>query len=147
MAKDRRRPATMRDVAERAGVSRSLVSTVFRDVPGASPATRERVLRAAADLGYRPDVRAQQLRSHGNTLIGVTLTATQPFHVSFVEALHDDLLLDRLDLGNAVGASLMGTVIVVSFSRELASHTSAAAPSGIRGAAGTEGPRPDRSPP
>lgn len=93
-----RRPATMRDVAERAGVSRSLVSTVFRDVPGASPATRERVLQAASDLDYRPDERARQLRSHHSTLIGVTLTATQPFHVALVELLHDAVDLSGYEL-------------------------------------------------
>ncbi len=98
MANPPRRPATMRDVAERAGVSRSLVSTVFRDVPGASPATRERVLQAASDLGYRPDERARQLRSHHNTLIGVTLTATQPFHVALVELLHDAVDLSGYEL-------------------------------------------------
>ena len=52
----------MADVAARAGVSRALVSTVFRGVPGASAATRERVLQAAADLGYRLDNRARMLR-------------------------------------------------------------------------------------
>jgi DNA-binding LacI/PurR family transcriptional regulator len=88
----------MRDVAQRAGVSRSLVSTVFRAVPGASPATRERVLQAAADLGYRPDERARQLRSQENTLIGVTLTATQPFHVALVERLHDAAALRGYEL-------------------------------------------------
>ena len=98
MANPPRRPATMRDVAERAGVSRSLVSTVFRDVPGASPSTRARVLEAASDLGYRPDERARQLRSHQNTLIGVTLTATQPFHVALVELLHDAVDLGGYEL-------------------------------------------------
>ena len=34
------KPATMSDVAARAGVSRALVSIVFRDQPGASEATR-----------------------------------------------------------------------------------------------------------
>jgi DNA-binding LacI/PurR family transcriptional regulator len=81
----------MRDVAARAGVSRSLVSTVFRDVPGASPTTRARVLAAAAELGYRPDDRARKLRSHDRSLIGVTLTAAHPFHVAVTEALHDNL--------------------------------------------------------
>ena len=98
MANPPRRPATMRDVAERAGVSRSLVSTVFRGVPGASPSTRARVLEAASALGYRPDERARQLRSHQNTLIGVTLTATQPFHVAVVELLHDAVELGGFEL-------------------------------------------------
>jgi len=98
MAVTPRRPATMRDVAERARVSRSLVSTVFRDVPGASPATRARVLQAAAELGYRPDERARQLRSHQRRLIGVTLTATQPFHVELVELLHDAVDLSGYEL-------------------------------------------------
>jgi len=89
MGSDARRPATMRDVAQRAGVSRSLVSTVFRDVPGASPATRRRILDAAAALDYRPDERARQLRSRESRLIGVTLTATHPFHVAFTDDLHD----------------------------------------------------------
>lgn len=98
MVNPSRRPATMRDVAERAGVSRSLVSTVFRRVPGASPATRARVLQAAADLDYRPDERARQLRSHHNNLIGVTLTATQPFHVALVELLHEAVDLGGYEL-------------------------------------------------
>lgn len=93
-----RRPATMRDVAVRAGVSRSLVSTVYRGVPGASAVTRARVLQAAADLGYRPDTRARHLRSTGTTVLGVTLTATQPFHVSVVEALHEAAELQGYEL-------------------------------------------------
>jgi DNA-binding LacI/PurR family transcriptional regulator len=54
-----RRP-TLEDVAERAGVSRALVSIVMRDVVGASELTRERVKRAADEIGYRPDPYAQR---------------------------------------------------------------------------------------
>ncbi len=98
MPRPARRPATMRDVAQRAGVSRSLVSTVFRDVPGASPATRARILAAATELGYRPDERARQLRSRESRLIGVTLTATHPFHVAFTDDLHDDADLHGFEI-------------------------------------------------
>ncbi len=40
------------DVAARAGVSVATVSRALRDLPNVSPATRDRVLRAAAELDY-----------------------------------------------------------------------------------------------
>lgn len=55
-----RRP-TMADVAKRVGVSRALVSLVFRNQPGAGEETRRRVLEAADELGYRPDSAARLL--------------------------------------------------------------------------------------
>src|ERR1700749_1508477 len=82
-----RRP-TMRDVAARVGVSQTLVSLVFRNAPGASAETRERVMAAAAELGYRPDTAAQVLRSNRSRHIGVLFTLRQPFAVDLVEALY-----------------------------------------------------------
>lgn len=79
---------TMRDVAARVGVSQTLVSLVLRNAPGASAETRERVLRAAADLGYRPDIAAQVLRRTRSRHIGVLFTMRQPFDVDLVEAIY-----------------------------------------------------------
>jgi DNA-binding LacI/PurR family transcriptional regulator len=79
---------TMRDVAARAGVSQTLVSLVLRDAPGASAQTRERVLRSAAELGYRPDSAAQVLRRTRSRHIGVLFTMRQPFDVDLVEAIY-----------------------------------------------------------
>ena len=48
------RPATINDVAAAAGVSRQTVTRAVNNMPGINAETRERVLAAARDLGYRP---------------------------------------------------------------------------------------------
>ncbi|MHA3723692.1 LacI family DNA-binding transcriptional regulator [Leucobacter sp. HY1910] len=79
---------TMRDVAERVGLSRQLVSIVLRGAPGASEASRERILAAARELGYHPDDSARMLRRRRSGQIGVLFTMRQPFEVDLVEALY-----------------------------------------------------------
>ena len=86
-APDRR--ATLADVAARAGVSVPLVSIVMRDAPGASPANRERVRRAAEELGYRPDSRARMLRRIRSRLIGVVFGVQHAFHGDLVSGLYE----------------------------------------------------------
>ena len=65
--------ATSRDVAARAGVSQSTVSLVLTGHPRARIAatTRERVLAAARDLGYRPNLLARGLVKRRSFAIGV----------------------------------------------------------------------------
>ncbi len=82
-----RRP-TLADVAARAGVSTALVSIVVRDAPGASAATRERVRRAADEIGYRPDSRARLLRSSRSRLLGVVFGVQEAFHGDLVSGLY-----------------------------------------------------------
>lgn len=73
------RRVTSRDVARRAGVSQSTVSYVMNDAPGQtiSAATRERVLSAAAELGYTPSPTARALR-RGHTEIVLVVIADGP---------------------------------------------------------------------
>lgn len=78
----------MRDVAAHVGVSQTLVSLVLRDRPGPSARTRERVLAAAAELGYRPDSAARVLRSNRSMRLGVLFAMRQPYDVDLVEALY-----------------------------------------------------------
>jgi DNA-binding LacI/PurR family transcriptional regulator len=75
-------------VAARAGVSKSLVSLVMRDEPGAGAETRRRVLAAADDLGYHPDSRARLLRSGRSRLLGVVFGIQHAFHADLVTALY-----------------------------------------------------------
>ncbi|MBR2344711.1 MAG: LacI family DNA-binding transcriptional regulator [Lentisphaeria bacterium] len=65
---------TLKDVSAAAGVSMALVSVVLNGKKSrimASPATRERILKAAAELGYEPDRNARGLRMSRSFLIGV----------------------------------------------------------------------------
>ncbi|SEW04993.1 LacI family DNA-binding transcriptional regulator [Luteibacter sp. 329MFSha] len=62
---------TARDVAEAAGVSISAVSRTFTEGASVSAKTRERVLEAAAALGYRPNQLARSLMTGRTELIGL----------------------------------------------------------------------------
>jgi DNA-binding LacI/PurR family transcriptional regulator len=62
---------TLKDVAERAGVSRSAVSRTFTSGASVSPRTREKVERAARDLGYSPSLIARSLATKKTKLIGL----------------------------------------------------------------------------
>jgi DNA-binding LacI/PurR family transcriptional regulator len=78
----------MADVADHVGVSRALVSIVLRGVEGASDATRQRVLQAATELGYRPDSLAQGLRRNRSRNLGVLFSLRRPFEVELVEHMY-----------------------------------------------------------
>ncbi|MGY1593438.1 LacI family DNA-binding transcriptional regulator [Geodermatophilus sp. SYSU D00708] len=83
-----RRPR-LADVADEAGVSAATASLVLRGAPGPSGATRERVLDAAARLGYRPDRAASLLARRRSRLIGVVMDVRSTFHAQLVEDVHD----------------------------------------------------------
>ncbi len=63
---------TIVDVARRAGVSTAVVSYALNGRPGVSAETRERVLRIAAECGWRPSAAARSLRA-GPRSIGLVL--------------------------------------------------------------------------
>ncbi|WP_067778808.1 LacI family DNA-binding transcriptional regulator [Actinomyces vulturis] len=89
---------TMKDVAQRAGVSRALVSIVMRGQPGASPTNRERVMQAAQELGYTLDVNARRLRESTSRVLGVTFEGHDPFTARLLDAAHTAAVERGLDV-------------------------------------------------
>lgn len=103
----RTRLPTMKDVAIAAGVSKALVSLVFRNAPGASAATRAHVLAVADDIGYRPNRTASTLARRRTGYLGVTLQLRNAFHAELVEdaqetagTLRYELMLSTISRGH-----------------------------------------------
>src|SRR5215211_1811839 len=82
-------PPTMADVAAAAGVSKALVSIVFRGAAGASDATRARVFQAAERLGYRTNRTASLLKLRRTRHLGVTMSVRNAFHAELVETIQE----------------------------------------------------------
>jgi DNA-binding LacI/PurR family transcriptional regulator len=82
-----RRP-TMADVADRAGVSRTLVSFILDGKPGASEETRRRVLAVADEIGYRPDSAARLLARGRSRTLGVLMDVRQLFEAELVTGIY-----------------------------------------------------------
>lgn len=74
-----RRPPSMSDVAALAAVSHQTVSRVLNDHPSVRPETRERVLAAIAELGYRRNTAARALVTRRSDTIGVITSASDLF--------------------------------------------------------------------
>ena len=68
------RRATIRDVAELAEVSRSTASRALTGRGYVAPVVRERVRKAARELGYVPDAMARHLRQQASHLVGVLVS-------------------------------------------------------------------------
>jgi len=67
------RKTTIREVASRAGVSLGTASNVFNGKAGVAAESRQRVLEAAAALGYRPNSLAAGLRRQRTRTIGLVV--------------------------------------------------------------------------
>lgn len=78
------------DISRRVGVSVMTVSKALRDQPDVSAATRAKIKKAAAEMGYVPDSGAQLLRTNKSKLVGLVIpSTTNPVYARMVLAIEE----------------------------------------------------------
>lgn len=84
--------STLNDVALRAGVSTSTASRAFREGASIKPEMQERVLKAAKELGYTPNLLARSLKSNKSNFIGLDICdIDNPFYTTIIKAMEEEL--------------------------------------------------------
>ena len=127
MAKGLTRKPTSFDVADLAGVSRSAVSRAFTPGANISPETREKVERAAAELGYRVNSLARGLQQKHSGIVGIVCSRLDtPLRSRQVRLLSEALIRESIkpmlitaetpdDLGSLIesllGYSVAGIIV------------------------------------
>lgn len=82
--------ATVKDIAAAVGVSVATVSNVLNGRPNVGRVIRQRVLRVAKELGYRPNRSAQAMRTGRTRAIGLVLPdLTNPFFPELAQAVEN----------------------------------------------------------
>lgn len=99
-SEDPRPPATLADVAERAGVSRQTVSNAINNPDLLRADTLARVTAAIEELGYSPNHAARQLRTRTSRLIGLRLGPAQEFTANMAM---DRFVRSLVEASRAVG--------------------------------------------
>ncbi len=94
---------TIRDVAARLELSITTVSRALDGYDDVAEATRERVVQAAAEMGYAPSSAARGLRRRRADVIGYILPASggrfsDPFFSEFIAGLGDEVTAQGFDL-------------------------------------------------
>jgi DNA-binding LacI/PurR family transcriptional regulator len=88
---------TIRDIAERAGVSKGAVSYALNGRPGVSEDTRERILAIARELGWYPNRAARALSAARADACGLVLArpahviGLEPFFMEFIAGVESEL--------------------------------------------------------
>ena len=80
----------LKDIAQIVGVSVMTVSKALRDEPDVSAATKVKIKKLAADMGYVPDSSAQGLRTKTTKLFGLVIpSTTNPIYARIVFAIEE----------------------------------------------------------
>lgn len=80
--------ARLKDVADLAGVSFKTVSNVVNNHPNVTPQTREKVMKAIAELRYRPNMSARSLRHGRSGFLAIALPElTSPYFATLASEI------------------------------------------------------------
>jgi LacI family transcriptional regulator len=114
--------STIYEVAKRSGVSTATVSRVMANGRGFSPATRERVLAMAAELGWIPSGPARGLASRRARIVGLLFPALgQPSDAGEESPLYVDQVIRGAErAATAVGDAVLIAATHCASGRELA---------------------------
>lgn len=122
--------ATIRDVAEQAGVSVSTVSRALNDSGRISERTRERINQVIKDLHYVPDSRARSMHSPHSRTIGLLIPdirnsyfadlayliqgelLAHGFQTLICTSTQGDSLENKIQVRNLLGQHIDGAIIV-----------------------------------
>lgn len=109
---------TIQDVAKAAGVSPMTVSNVINDHPHVKAATRERVVKAMDELGYRVNVAARNLRAGRTFTIGVAVAEIErPYYGQLASHLIAQAARYNLRVLVEQTGSRQGEIDALAFSR------------------------------
>jgi DNA-binding LacI/PurR family transcriptional regulator len=91
--------ATIKDVAQRAGVSHPTVSRALRGDPSVRLETTRRIHQAAQELGYVPSAAARSLKTNRTRAIGVLVhRVSDPFYAEVLDGIQDTIQAARYSL-------------------------------------------------
>ena len=87
--------ASIKEVAEAAGVSTATVSRVLSNKPHVRPELREKVMKAVENLGYRPNLIARTLRSQRSNAIGLIVSDIRNPYFTAISRAVEDIAYDQ----------------------------------------------------
>ena len=87
--------ASIKEVAEAAGVSTATVSRVLSNKPHVRPELRDKVMEAVESLGYRPNLIARTLRSQRSNAIGLIVSDIRNPYFTAISRAVEDIAYDQ----------------------------------------------------
>ena len=120
---------TILDVAAKSGMSKSLVSLALSGSPKVSDDSKKKILRAAKDLGYRPNAAARSLAARRSKTLGVLiLDLHNPVSAEIVDAVQaeirqygyssllvtggDDPVLEKAEIDTLLQFQIEGLILI-----------------------------------